>query len=123
MPSTQMVKKILNNYEGDTPGVKANLAGVLCTEQARQRQQGHSAGRKLTVEAKSSGLAAAVAWSYPRGPRLDEAVETALDICAYGAQMAARLGATSSGATRSSGRRSRRWRCLPKIIDIYLGKS
>jgi class I fructose-bisphosphate aldolase len=34
-----------------------------------------------------------VVWSYPRGPNLDKAAETALDICAYAAQMAALLGA------------------------------
>ena len=48
--------------------------------------------RELTEEAKSAGLAV-VAWSYPRGPSLDKAGETALDICAYAAQMAALLGA------------------------------
>ena len=32
-------------------------------------------------------------WSYPRGPMLDKAGETAVDICAYAAHMAALLGA------------------------------
>jgi len=32
-------------------------------------------------------------WSYPRGPMLDKTGETALDICAYAAHMAALLGA------------------------------
>jgi class I fructose-bisphosphate aldolase len=48
--------------------------------------------RELTEEAKSAGLAVVV-WSYPRGPSLDKAGETALDICAYAAHMAALLGA------------------------------
>jgi class I fructose-bisphosphate aldolase len=48
--------------------------------------------RELTAEAKSAGLAVVV-WSYPRGPALDKAGETALDICAYAAHMAALLGA------------------------------
>jgi class I fructose-bisphosphate aldolase len=48
--------------------------------------------RELTAEAKDAGLAVVV-WSYPRGPNLDKAAETALDICAYAAQMAALLGA------------------------------
>lgn len=48
--------------------------------------------RELTEEAKAAGLAV-VTWSYPRGPNLDKAAETALDICAYAAQMAALLGA------------------------------
>ncbi|MDE2514489.1 MAG: class I fructose-bisphosphate aldolase [Rhodospirillales bacterium] len=48
--------------------------------------------RELADEAKASGLAV-VLWSYPRGPNLDKAGETALDICAYAAHMAALLGA------------------------------
>ncbi len=48
--------------------------------------------RELAEEAKSVGLAVVV-WSYPRGPALDKAAETAVDICAYAAHMAALLGA------------------------------
>jgi fructose-bisphosphate aldolase, class I len=48
--------------------------------------------RELTIEAKSAGLAVVV-WSYPRGPMLDKAGETAFDICAYAAHMAALMGA------------------------------
>ena len=48
--------------------------------------------RELTLEAKDAGLAV-VTWSYPRGPALDKTAETAVDICAYAAHMAALLGA------------------------------
>jgi class I fructose-bisphosphate aldolase len=48
--------------------------------------------RELAAEAKSVGLAVVV-WSYPRGPMLDKKAETALDICAYAAHMAALCGA------------------------------
>ncbi|MBC9207547.1 class I fructose-bisphosphate aldolase [Roseomonas aerophila] len=48
--------------------------------------------RELAEEAKAVGLAVVV-WSYPRGPMLDKVGETALDICAYAAHMAALLGA------------------------------
>ncbi len=48
--------------------------------------------RELAAEAKAAGLAVVV-WSYPRGPNLDKAAETALDICAYAAHMAALCGA------------------------------
>ena len=48
--------------------------------------------RDLAEEAKDAGLAV-VTWSYPRGPALDKAAETAVDICAYAAHMAALLGA------------------------------
>src|SRR6202021_4006860 len=44
--------------------------------------------RELTAEAKDSGLAVVV-WSYSRGPNLDKAGETALDICGYAAQRGA----------------------------------
>ncbi len=47
---------------------------------------------KLTVEAKRNGLAVVV-WSYPRGGDLSKAGETAIDITAYAAQLAAQLGA------------------------------
>ncbi|KDM67447.1 class I fructose-bisphosphate aldolase [Acidiphilium sp. JA12-A1] len=48
--------------------------------------------RELAEEAKAAGLAV-VLWSYPRGPMLDKKAETAIDICAYAAHMAALLGA------------------------------
>ena len=48
--------------------------------------------RELAEEAKSVGLAVVV-WSYPRGPMLDKVGETALDICAYAAHIAALMGA------------------------------
>jgi len=48
--------------------------------------------RALAEEAKSVGLAVVV-WSYPRGPMLDKAGETAFDICAYAAHIAALMGA------------------------------
>ncbi len=48
--------------------------------------------RDLAEEAKAVGLAVVV-WSYPRGGSLSRAGETAFDICAYAAHMAALLGA------------------------------
>ena len=48
--------------------------------------------RELAEEAKSAGLAVVV-WSYPRGGALSKAGETAVDVCAYAAQIAALLGA------------------------------
>jgi len=48
--------------------------------------------RELSQEAKSVGLAV-VTWSYPRGPMLDKVGETALDIAAYAAHIAAMTGA------------------------------
>jgi class I fructose-bisphosphate aldolase len=48
--------------------------------------------RELTEEAKSVGLAVVV-WSYPRGQQLSKEGETAIDVIAYAAQIAAQLGA------------------------------
>lgn len=48
--------------------------------------------RELTLEAKSNGLAVVV-WSYPRGSGLSKNGETAIDIAAYAAHIAAQLGA------------------------------
>jgi class I fructose-bisphosphate aldolase len=48
--------------------------------------------RELAEEAKDVGLAVVI-WSYPRGGALSKAGETAIDICAYAAHMAALLGA------------------------------
>lgn len=48
--------------------------------------------RELAEEAKSVGLAVVV-WSYPRGSSLSKEGETAIDVVAYAAQIAAQLGA------------------------------
>jgi len=48
--------------------------------------------REMALEAKSVGLAV-VMWSYPRGGDLTKEGETAMDICAYAAHMAALMGA------------------------------
>ena len=48
--------------------------------------------REMTQEAKAHGLAV-VMWSYPRGAGLSKEGETALDVTAYAAHLAALLGA------------------------------
>jgi class I fructose-bisphosphate aldolase len=48
--------------------------------------------REMSEEAKAAGLAVVV-WSYPRGDTVSKDGETAMDICAYAAHMAALLGA------------------------------
>ena len=48
--------------------------------------------RDMAAEAKSVGLAVVI-WSYPRGGSLSKQGETAIDVCAYAAHMAALLGA------------------------------
>ncbi len=48
--------------------------------------------REIAEEAKSYGLAVVV-WSYPRGSGISKEGETAIDVVAYAAQIAAQLGA------------------------------
>ena len=54
--------------------------------------QMYSELREITREAKSKGLAVVV-WSYPRGGALKKEDETAIDVIAYAAHIAAQMGA------------------------------
>ena len=54
--------------------------------------QMYSELREITREAKSKGLAVVV-WSYPRGGNLKKEDETAIDVVAYAAHIAAQMGA------------------------------
>jgi len=58
-------------------------------------QAGHSYEQlqELTERAKSHGLAVVV-WSYPRGAQISKDGETAIDVVAYAAHLAAQLGAS-----------------------------
>ncbi|MGH7353339.1 MAG: class I fructose-bisphosphate aldolase [Candidatus Rokuibacteriota bacterium] len=59
---------------------------------SEERLEMYSQLRALAEEAKSSGLAVIV-WSYPRGSSLSKEGETAIDVTAYAAHIAAQLGA------------------------------
>lgn len=48
--------------------------------------------REMSEEAKAAGLAV-VMWSYPRGGDISKDGETAMDVCAYAAHIAALMGA------------------------------
>ena len=48
--------------------------------------------RAIIAEGKAKGLPT-VLWSYPRGPQITTAGETAVDVVSYGAHIAAQLGA------------------------------
>jgi class I fructose-bisphosphate aldolase len=48
--------------------------------------------REIAADAKDAGLVVVI-WSYPRGSGISKAGETAVDIAAYAAQVAAQLGA------------------------------
>jgi class I fructose-bisphosphate aldolase len=48
--------------------------------------------RAISAEAKAKGLVVVI-WSYPRGPQISTAGETAIDVVSYAAHIAAQLGA------------------------------
>jgi class I fructose-bisphosphate aldolase len=56
-----------------------------------QRNRMYEDLRELTIEAKRKGLVV-ITWSYPRGAGLSKPGETAVDVCAYAAHIAAQLG-------------------------------
>ncbi|MAE93260.1 MAG: fructose-bisphosphate aldolase [Deltaproteobacteria bacterium] len=57
-----------------------------------ERNEMYQQIRELAKEAKAKGLAVVV-WSYPRGSGISKDGETAIDVVAYAAQIAAQLGA------------------------------
>jgi class I fructose-bisphosphate aldolase len=57
-----------------------------------QRNTMYQELREIIAEAKASGLPSVV-WAYPRGAGLSKDGETAVDVCAYAAQISAQLGA------------------------------
>jgi fructose-bisphosphate aldolase, class I len=57
-----------------------------------QRREMYQQLRELAEEAKAAGLVVVV-WSYPRGSSISKEGETAIDVVAYAAQIAAQLGA------------------------------
>jgi class I fructose-bisphosphate aldolase len=57
-----------------------------------ERKQQYEEICKAAAEAKKAGLVVVV-WAYPRGEGISKDGETAIDVVAYGAQIAAQLGA------------------------------
>ena len=57
-----------------------------------QRKQMYEEIRRASAQAKAAGLVVVI-WSYPRGEALPKEAETALDVVAYAAHIAAQLGA------------------------------
>ncbi len=70
----------------------ASAIGFTIYPGSTQRFEMYRQLRDLALEAKRNGLAVVV-WSYPRGSGLSKEGETAIDICAYAAHIAAQLGA------------------------------
>ncbi|MEN8237102.1 MAG: class I fructose-bisphosphate aldolase [Pseudomonadota bacterium] len=66
--------------------------GITIYPGAQESLEMFEEAKELAAEAKSCGLAVII-WSYPRGPNISSAGETALNVVAYSAHMAALLGA------------------------------
>ncbi|MDO8432562.1 MAG: class I fructose-bisphosphate aldolase [Candidatus Binatus sp.] len=93
---------VLNDEKDPAPAVTASVKDALrlgCAAVGLTIYPGSSAAktmyqeaREIGAEAKAHGLAL-VMWSYPRGSSISKQGETAIDVVAYAAQIAAQLGA------------------------------
>src|SRR2546426_1918027 len=77
---------------GDALRLGCVAVGFTIYPGSAERTEMYQQLRELTEEAKADGLAVVV-WSYPRGSSLSKEGETAVDVVAYAAQIAAQLGA------------------------------
>ncbi len=77
---------------GDALRLGCAAVGFTIYPGSAMRREMYEQLREIAEEAKSVGLAVVV-WSYPRGSGLSKEGETALDVVAYAAQIAAQLGA------------------------------
>jgi class I fructose-bisphosphate aldolase len=85
-------------FSAQTAGVRDALRlgcvaiGYTIYPGSARAQEMYSELRELAEEARDYGLAVVV-WSYPRGSSLSKEGETAIDVVAYAAHIAAQLGA------------------------------
>ncbi len=78
-----------------------------------ERKEMYEQLREIAEDAKQCGLAVVV-WSYPRGSSITKEGETALDVVAYAAQIAAQLGANIVKVKLPSSRLE-----LPEAKKVY----
>ena len=77
---------------GDALRLGCSAIGFTIYPGSTERNQMFAEVRELAEEAKAAGIAVVV-WSYPRGAGVSKEGETAIDVVAYAAQIAAQLGA------------------------------
>jgi len=77
---------------GDALRLGCSAIGFTIYPGSTERNQMFAELRELAEEAKAAGIAVVV-WSYPRGAGVSKEGETAIDVVAYAAQIAAQLGA------------------------------
>ncbi|MCZ7582008.1 MAG: class I fructose-bisphosphate aldolase [Deltaproteobacteria bacterium] len=77
---------------GDALRLGASAIGFTIYPGSAARNEMYEEIRELSEEARAVGIATVI-WSYPRGSGISKDGETAIDIVAYAAQVAAQLGA------------------------------
>jgi class I fructose-bisphosphate aldolase len=82
----------LTGSVGDALRLGCSAIGFTIYPGSALRNDMYAQIRDLAEEAKAVGLAVVI-WSYPRGSGISKAGETAIDVVAYAAQIAAQLGA------------------------------
>lgn len=82
----------LNATVADALRLGASAVGFTIYPGSAGRNTMYEELRALAAEAKAAGLVVVV-WSYPRGSGLSKEAQTAVDVVAYAAQIAAQLGA------------------------------
>ena len=93
---------VLNDEKDPAPSMTANVkdalrlgaaaVGLTIYPGSTQEKTMYEEARAIGEEAKANGLPLVI-WSYPRGSGISKQGETALDVVAYAAQIAAQLGA------------------------------
>lgn len=76
----------------DAVQIGATAIGFTIYPGSGERKEQYEEIREMGEEARSYGLPVVI-WSYPRGEALSKAGETAIDVVAYAAHIAAQLGA------------------------------
>jgi class I fructose-bisphosphate aldolase len=90
--STKDPKPAVTGSVKDALRLGCAAVGFTIYPGSNQRDAMYMELREIAEDAKAHGLAVVV-WSYPRGSGLSKEGETAIDVCAYAAQIAAQLGA------------------------------
>jgi len=93
---------VLNDEKDPAPSMTASVkdalrlgaaaVGLTIYPGSTQEKSMYEEARAIGEEAKANGLPLVI-WSYPRGSKISKEGETALDVVAYAAQIAAQLGA------------------------------
>ncbi len=93
---------VLNDEKDPAPAMTASVkdalrlgaaaVGLTIYPGSAKEKSMYEEARAIGEEAKASGLPLVI-WSYPRGSGISKQGETALDVVAYAAQIAAQLGA------------------------------